>query len=156
MSHTHHYKTSVYWTGNEGAGTAAYTAYSRNHTIRVEGKPDILGSSDPNFRGDASRYNPEEMFLASISTCHMLWYLHLCAVNGVVVTAYEDHAEGAMLESGQGGRFTEVTLLPMVTVQDASMIDKAIALHEKAHHSCYIAASVNFPVKHVPKTVAEH
>lgn len=151
MSHTHQYKTSVYWTGNEGSGTVAYTAYSRNHTIHVEGKPEIMGSSDPNFRGDATRYNPEEMFLASLSTCHMLWYLHWCAVNGVVVTAYEDHAEGTMLESGQGGRFTEVTLQPIVTVQDASMIDKANALHEKAHHSCYIAASVNFPVKHVAK-----
>jgi organic hydroperoxide reductase OsmC/OhrA len=152
MQGEHHYKVSIKWTGNTGAGTAGYTAYSRAHLISAEDKEPIAGSSDPAFRGDRSRYNPEELLLASLSSCHMLWYLHLCAEEGVVVLQYSDHATGLMAETAEGGgHFTQATLNPMVTVSEAGMADKAILLHEKANRFCFIATSVNFPVRHQPK-----
>ena len=144
----HHYAVTVEWTGNTGRGTASYRGYERAHTIACPGKPDIPGSSDQNFRGDPSRWNPEELMVASLSTCHQLWYLHLCAVAGVVVTAYRDLAEGVMIEeSDGGGRFIRVVLRPEVTIARSSDADKALALHHEAHAKCFIANSVNFPVE---------
>ena len=152
---THHYEVDLVWTGNTGRGTAGYRDFERAHEVRVAGKPVILGSSDPSFRGDRTRYNPEELLVASLSQCHMLWYLHLASVNGVVVIDYRDHAIGLMTEHPDGsGRFTEVTLNPRVTVADPQTEDTAQALHEKAHAMCFIAASVNFPVRHEPITVS--
>jgi organic hydroperoxide reductase OsmC/OhrA len=147
----HNYKLTINWTGNIGTGTSAYTAYKRDHEISIKGKPIIAASSDPAFRGDDSRYNPEELLLASISSCHMLWYLHLCATAGVIVTGYTDHATGVMEEIAEGGgRFTGITLHPVVTVTEVSMIEKANELHTKANELCFIANSVNFPVSHQP------
>lgn len=148
MKKTHHYKTAITWTGNKGSGTSRYDAYDRAHTVSIAGKPDLLCSSDTAFRGDGTRHNPEDMLLASLSSCHMLWYLHLCSDAGIIVTDYTDNAEGVMEETSGGGRFTEVTLHPVVTVQDASMIEKANALHDQAHEKCFIANSCNFPVRH--------
>ena len=148
----HFYKTTITWEGNKGEGTRSYTSYSRDHSIIAENKPAIAASSDPAFRGDASRYNPEELFLASLSSCHMLWYLHLCAVNGVVVSEYSDHAVGEMAENPDGsGQFTHVTLHPRVTVSEPGMVDKACSLHADARAMCFIARSVNFPVHHLPE-----
>lgn len=153
MSHLHHYKTSVTWTGNRGEGTSHYKAYDRSHTVSVNHKPVINCSSDAAFMGDAECYNPEELFLASLSSCHMLWYLHLCADAGVVVTAYTDLATGILNEHLEGGgRFTEALLHPHVTVADASMIIKASELHDLAAKKCFIANSCNFEVKHHPVT----
>jgi organic hydroperoxide reductase OsmC/OhrA len=152
---THHYSTSLNWTGNNGKGTENYRAYERSYTIAAEGKPEIAGSSDPAFLGDKTRYNPEDLLVASISSCHMLWYLHLCAEAGVIVIAYSDNAKGIMTETADGGgRFTGVTLYPAVTVKDASMIDKATELHKKANELCFIANSCNFPVYHEPAVTA--
>jgi organic hydroperoxide reductase OsmC/OhrA len=155
---THHYNTTLSWTGNKGTGTSDYRAYERSHLLSVAGKPEIPASSDPKFRGDKTRYNPEELLVASLSSCHMLWYLHLCAVNGVVVVEYNDSAAGTMTETENGsGQFIEATLRPIVTVKEKSMIDKANALHEEAHSMCFIARSVNFPVHHMPQAlVAEN
>jgi organic hydroperoxide reductase OsmC/OhrA len=151
MSKHHKYETTVRWTGNKGTGTSAYRAYSRDHEIRSPGKPVIPASSDPAFHGDAARYNPEEMLVASLSTCHMLWYLHLCAVNKVVVLDYEDCPDGPMEESADGGgRFLEVTLRPQITVTPESDPETAKRLHHDAHQKCFIANSVNFPVGCVP------
>ncbi len=151
----HHYKTQVTWTGNLGSGTDNYRSYLRNHNITAAGKPTIPASSDPAFRGDRTRYNPEEMLVASLSSCHMLWYLHLCAVAGVVVIDYSDEAIGTMIETADGGgRFKEVTLHPNVKVADASMIEKAKALHHDANKMCFIANSVNFLVLHNPSCSA--
>ncbi|MGZ3147617.1 OsmC family protein [Lentzea chajnantorensis] len=148
---THRYEVEVVWTGNTGSGTAGYKAYERAHEVRAPGKETIPGSSDPAFRGDPARYNPEELLLASLSQCHMLWFLHLASLNGVVVTDYRDQAGGTMAEHPDGsGRFTEVLLKPVVTVADPEMRATAQALHEKAHSMCFIAASVNFPVRHEP------
>jgi len=144
--HEHHYAVKVIWTGNKGQGTANYRAYARDHLIAQDGKPDIPGSADPAFRGDPARWNPEDLLVASLSACHKLWYLHFCAVNGVVVEAYEDHAEGVMVtDTDGGGRFTIVTLKPVVTIS-AGDADKALSLHHDAHEKCFIACSVNFPV----------
>lgn len=147
----HTYNATITWTGNQGSGTADYKSYSRDHTISGAHKKDIEGSSDPSFRGDKTRHSPEDLLLDSISACHMLWYLHLCAVNGVHVTAYEDHATATMAENKDGsGQFTEATLNPKVTVRHESMIEKANALHHEANKLCFIARSVNFPVHHKP------
>lgn len=151
MANLHHYKATTNWVGNRGTGTSDYKSYSRNHDISMDGKPDLLCTSDPVFRGDKTRHSPEDLLVASLSGCHMLWYLHLCAVNGIVVTEYKDEATGTMRENPDGsGEFTEVTLNPKVTVTEKSMMDKANELHHKAHDLCFIARSVNFPVKHRP------
>ncbi len=148
MSKQHHYKTTVTWTGNLGKGTLGYKGYERSHSIIVENKALIAASSDPAFMGDPSKHNPEELFLASLSSCHMLWYLHLCTDNGIIVTAYTDYATGTMEENEEGGKFIEVELHPQVVVAQESMIEKANELHEQANKKCFIANSCNFPVRH--------
>lgn len=156
MEKNHSYSATVNWTGNRGTGTSAYTAYDRDHVIAFSGKADILGSSDPAFRGNPQRHNPEDSFVGAVAACHLLWYLHLCAVNGVVVVSYTDKAMGTMKENNDGsGQFSEIVLHPEVTVEKASMIEKAKALHNNAHDMCFLARSVNFPVRHQPiiKTV---
>ena len=137
----HHYRLTVEWTGNRGTGTSGYRDYERSHVISAAGKPDIAGSSDPAFRGDAARWNPEELLLASASACHKLWYLHLCADAGIVVTAYVDHAEATM----NGDRFERIVLRPRVTIS-AGDRELAARLHHQAHEECYIAKSVNFAI----------
>lgn len=147
----HHYTTTIQWTGNKGTGTSNYRNYDRSHTISVENKTIIEGSSDPAFRGDKTKHNPEDLFLSSLSSCHMLWYLHFCSESGVIVTDYTDNATGIMVETTNGsGHFKEVTLNPIVIVTEETMIEKAIELHKKASEFCFIANSVNFPVKHSP------
>jgi organic hydroperoxide reductase OsmC/OhrA len=149
---THRYQTSVEWTGNLGQGTADYRAYSRDHVVSAPGRPELAGSSDPAFRGDATRYNPEDLLVASLSSCHMLWYLHLCSAAGIVVLAYRDEAAGTMVEDeGGGGRFTAAVLRPAVTLAPGTDVTRALALHEEAHRLCFIANSVNFPVGIEPR-----
>ncbi|WP_109829300.1 OsmC family protein [Reichenbachiella versicolor] len=151
MKKYHNYSTHVSWTGNKGSGTSSYLDFERSHTISIENKPDILGSSDPVFRGDKTKHNPEDFLVASISSCHMLWYLHLCSEARIIVVDYRDHADGTMTERSNGsGQFSEVTLRPIVIVMEKSMADKAYELHQKANEMCFIANSVNFKVKHQP------
>ncbi len=153
----HNYQIKVEWTGNEGKGTLNYKSYNRNHKIVADGKYDAInGSSDPSFLGDKSKYNPEDLFLSSLSSCHMLWYLHLCSVHKIIVTEYIDHAEGVMEETQNGsGKFTAVTLKPRVKITDKNKIEKANELHEQAHKMCFIANSCNFKIEHEPNTSAE-
>lgn len=154
MAGQHHYKTTVKWTGNKGEGTTNYRAYEREHIVSIDNKADILGSSDPAFRGDKTKHNPEDLLVSSLSACHMLWYLHLCSEAGIIVTEYIDNATGVMNETANGGgQFIEVTLNPTVTITQQSMIDKANELHKKANELCFIANSVNFPVRHKPTTI---
>lgn len=151
MSKEHHYKATIHWTGNKGTGTGSYRSYERSHTIQIENKVLIDGSSDPAFRGDKTKHNPEDLFLSSLSSCHMLWYLHFCSEEGIIVTGYTDEATGIMSENANGsGNFTSVILHPTVTVTEESMIEKAKELHHKANEFCFIARSVNFPVEHIP------
>jgi organic hydroperoxide reductase OsmC/OhrA len=147
----HHYAVSVRWTGNLGEGTSGYRAYSRDHEVTADGPPAIPGSSDPAFRGNPARWNPELELTAALSQCHMLWYLHLCAVSGVTVLGYADDAVGIMAEAADGGgRFTDVVLRPRVVVASAAMIETGRRLHAEASAKCFIANSVNFPVRHEP------
>jgi organic hydroperoxide reductase OsmC/OhrA len=143
----HTYKIQMEWDGNDGQGTSSYKVYRRDHWIDAKGKPQIPGSSDPAFRGNPSRYNPEELLVAALSSCHMLAYLHLCAVNSVTVEEYLDEAEGTMRENADGsGEFVKVVLRPKIKIS-AGDRDKALSLHHDAHEVCFIARSVNFPVE---------
>lgn len=145
----HKYSARITWTGNNGRGTESYNSYCRDHVVEVNGKEPIIGSSDPAFRGDPAKYNPEELFLASLSSCHMLWFLHLCADAGIIVTEYVDEPSGTMETSPDGsGRFTSVKLRPMVTVTEERMQKKLNSLHEQANARCFIANSCNFEVAH--------
>lgn len=148
---SHTYKTKLTWTGNTGKGTVNYHAYQRDYKIQIEGKPEIKGSSDPAFRGDKNRHNPEELFVASLSSCHMLWYLHLCSENGITVVDYSDDAEGVMTEKENGaGYFESVTLKPEVTILEPDKKKLAEQLHSQANKMCFIANSCNFEMGHKP------
>jgi len=151
MARSHAYRLTIEWTGNQGEGTSNYRSYKRSHTIHVNGKQDIAGSSDPSFRGEKDKHNPEELFLASIAACHMLWYLHLCAEAGITVLEYIDHAIGTMQQNTDGsGHFTEVTLHPTVTLTSREQETKALELHQDANKFCFIANSCNFEIRHQP------
>ncbi len=151
MSKEHIYTTNIEWTGNKGSGTTDYLAYSRDHILQIDGKADLQCSSDSIFHGDKSKHNPEDFFVAALSACHMLWYLHLCADAGIIVVDYKDQAAGTLLlDSVNGGRFVSVTLNPVVTVINESMITRARELHNDAHKKCFIANSCNFPIQHKP------
>lgn len=155
MKH-HTYKVRVDWTGNDGEGTKTYKGYRRDHTVAAEGKPQIQGSSDPAFRGDRSRYNPEELLVASLSACHMLWYLHLCSANQVNVLEYHDDASGLMQEGDDGGgEFVRVLLKPTVKISAGDDQAKALALHSEAHRLCFIARSMRFAVDITPEITNE-
>ncbi|HEV2519153.1 MAG TPA: OsmC family protein [Thermoplasmata archaeon] len=148
MDRSHSYRIEVRWTGNRGSGTSAYDAYGRDHTIQAATKPILLGSSDPAFRGDPSRYNPEELLVAALASCHMLSYLHLCTLRSIRVVEYTDTADGTMqLHPDGSGAFTHVTLHPHVVISSGDA-ERARSLHDEAHRVCYIAGSVNFPVDH--------
>jgi organic hydroperoxide reductase OsmC/OhrA len=147
MAHGEHkYQVSVQWTGNRGSGTSGYRDYGRDHTISAGSKPDIPGSSDPAFLGDATRWNPEDLLVASASACHKLWYLHLCSDAGIAVLDYHDRAEGTMVDGAQHGQFTRIVLHPHVTIRPGDDRELAERLHHMAHEKCYIANSVNFPI----------
>ncbi|MCH1867654.1 OsmC family protein [Nocardioides sp. CFH 31398] len=150
----HHYALEVTWTGDRGTGTSGYRDYARDVLLEAAGKPVLEGSADRPFRGDPARWNPEELLLAALSQCHLLSYLHLAVVHGVVVTAYADSPLGTMRQEGIGGRFTEVVLRPRVTVADPATVRTATRIHRDASEACFIAASVNFPVRHEPVVVA--
>lgn len=141
----HHYQVKVEWKGNKGSGTESYKAYGRNFEITSGLKGVILGSSDPTFLGDETRWNPEDLIVASASACHKLWYLHLCAESGINVYTYIDRAEGTMRE-GEKGCFTDITLKPEITIRPGDDINRALALHHRAHELCFIANSLNFPI----------
>ncbi|MBK6485943.1 MAG: OsmC family protein [Gemmatimonadetes bacterium] len=150
----HRYVMTVSWTGNLGTGTSSYRAYDRAHELTAPGKASIAGSSDPQFRGDPGRYNPEELLVGSLSACHMLWYLHLCAEAGVVVERYVDAAEGAMeIDADGGGHFTQVVLRPRCTYREPVEAARIVQLHAVAHARCFVANSMNFPVRVEPGDV---
>ncbi|MBK7389214.1 MAG: OsmC family protein [Bacteroidetes bacterium] len=148
MTKEHNYKLTTVWTGNTGSGTKNVRSYDRSHTVAIQGKPELFLTTDNPAVGDKSKLNPEDLLVTAISSCHMLSYLYVCAMEGIVITSYTDHATGIMIEQANGsGSFKEVTLNPIFCVADESMIEKAIELHHKAHEICYIANSVNFDVK---------
>jgi len=147
----HNYQITSHWDSKISGLTSSYITYNRNHIIEIPGKTTIESSSDPSFRGDPTKHNPEELFLASISSCHMLWYLHLCASNKISVVEYIDRAIGTMVEESSGsGRFSEVVLNPTVTIVELDKRELAAKLHQEANRFCFIASSCNFEIKHNP------
>lgn len=150
MGDTHEYQVEIEWAGNRGTGTSGYRDYGRQLTVRAGEGRSLDGSADPTFHGDADRWNPEELLVAALAQCHMLSYLHMAVRAGVVVTAYQDAPVGTMVQQGLGGHFTEVVLHPIVTVAHESMVDPALSVHAEAYEHCFIASSVNFPVRHEP------
>jgi len=156
MAKEHQYQINLVWAGNKGSGTIDYRSYDRSYVISVDHKPDIHGSSDSAYLGDKSKHNPEDLLVSALSSCHMLWYLHLCSENGVVVLDYKDRATGTMTLSPDGsGQFTEVTLHPEVTIAYANGLEQANALHARANSLCFIARSCNFPVRHEPTCLVD-
>jgi len=152
----HHYALSVRWTGNLGEGTSGYRKYSRDHVVNADGPPEIVASSDPAFAGDKNRWNPEQLLLAATAQCHMLSYLYVASKAGIVVTAYEDHAEGTLALNPDGsGQFVSAILHPHVTITDPDKQELARSLHHEAGQVCFIARSVNFPIAHEPQVVIE-
>jgi organic hydroperoxide reductase OsmC/OhrA len=156
LHNVHHFQVTTTWTGNRGSGTSGYRAYGRDHEIVAEGKLSAIpGSSSPVYRGDKDRYNPEELLVAALSACHMLWVLHLCADAGIVVNDYRDEAKGDMeLNPDGSGQFSEVVLRPILRIADVSRAHELDAIHHRAHELCFIARSVNFPVRCEPRTEA--
>lgn len=150
----HHYRLDLVWQGNRGSGTSGYRDYGRDVLVRAPGKADLAGSADVPFRGDGTRWNPEELLLAALSQCHLLSYLHCAVQHGIVVTAYADAPLATMDQVGQGGRFTSVLLRPQVTITDPALVALAREIHREASANCFIAASVNFPVTHDPVVLA--
>jgi organic hydroperoxide reductase OsmC/OhrA len=149
MAQEHHFAAHLVWTGSAEGPTRDYESYGRAWRVDVEGKPPLEGSADAGFRGDPARHNPEDLLVAALSACHMLSYLALCARAGIEVVAYEDQASGLMAVSDGRMRFTEVTLAARVEIGSGDL-DRATALHGKAHAQCFIANSVNFPVLNMP------
>ena len=148
MAKEHHFAARLVWTGAEHGPTRDYRSYSRDYRIEVEGKPPLVGSSDPAFLGDPGKHNPEDLLVVALSACHLLSYLAFCARAGIEVVGYEDQASGMMTIKDGKMRFVEVTLAPHVTIA-AGDLEQAKALHEKAHEACFIASSVSFPVLHM-------
>ena len=154
LRRTHTYRSTIRWTGDRGSGTSGYRDYDRLYDVLVDGKPTIAGSSDPLFRGDPARHNPEDLLVAAVSACHMLWFLHLCADAGVIVMDYVDACDGSLAENADGsGRFTAITLRPRVTIAAGADPNRAVALHAEASRMCPLAASMAFPVRHEPTVV---
>jgi organic hydroperoxide reductase OsmC/OhrA len=155
MHRDHTYRALLVWEGNHGEGTATYQGYGRRWRAFIDGKPDLVGTADPAFRGEPERHNPEDLLVVSLSSCHMLTYLALCAQNRISVVSYSDEVTGVMATTPEGGgRFKSVTLRPKVEITDAARLETARQLHEKAHALCFIAASVNFPVHHEARVSA--
>ncbi|RMD64966.1 MAG: OsmC family peroxiredoxin [Alphaproteobacteria bacterium] len=155
MGPRHRYEATLTWTGAESGPVRDYGGYSRAYRIDIAGKPPLVGSADAAFRGDPAVHNPEDLLLAAISACHMLTYLALCARGGIEVVAYSDRAEGTMVQEGGGGRFIEAVLRPRVTLAPGSDAARAEALHATAHRDCFIAASLNFPVRTEARTTVQ-
>ena len=155
MDADHRFVASLEWTGNRGEGTTGYRAYGRDHVLRVAGKPDILGSAARVFHGDVDRWNPEEMLVAALAQCHLLSYLYVAVANGIVVESYVDSAEGLLVTTPDGGgHFREVILRPVVTIS-AGDPEMATQIHADANRLCFIASSVNFPVRHEPTVLTK-
>lgn len=153
----HQFTSHIFWTGNQGTGTSGYKAYARTWDIAITGKETIHCSNDPLLGGDATKMNPEDLLLSSLSACHMLWYLHLASDAGIAVLEYEDSpiATGEVLKGG-AGRFTSAVLRPKITVANGTNLDSAMAIHHEIHNVCFIARSVNFPVRYEPEFVTRH
>ena len=154
MADEHRYRLRTVWTGAARGPTADYARYSREYTVEIDGKPILTGSADPAFLGDPTLANPEDWLLAALSACHMLSYLAIAARSRIAVLSYRDDATATMVTTQGGGQFSEAILRPAVVIADAGHLERAVQLHDLAHKQCFIANSVNFPVRHLPEVGA--
>lgn len=150
------YTAAIRWSRGEQKFTD--NRYSRAHLWRFDGGAVVPASSSPAVvplpMSDAAAVDPEEAFVASLSSCHMLWFLALAAKRGYTVDSYADDASGVM-EKNPAGRLamTSVTLRPLVEFSGAKLPDRAAldALHHAAHAECFIAASIRSEVRLEPR-----
>lgn len=149
MSERHDFVSAIEWTGNRGGGTAGYRSYDRTWSVVTPGKPVVHCSNDPRLGGAPTLHNPEDLLISALSACHMLWYLHLASRERIVVIAYRDEPMGVGESTPDGaGRFVEAILRPVVSVREGADLERAEAIHHEIHHHCFIARSVNFPVRY--------
>lgn len=149
MTKQHEYSSSLVWTGNRGDGTRTYKGYDRSWEIRTPGKATILCSNDPLLGGDPGKPNPEDLLLSALSSCHMLWYLHLASSAGITVHGYSDTPLGiGEVSPGGAGRFVRAVLRPVIELETLADRDRADAIHHDIHQYCFIARSVAFPVEY--------
>ncbi|MBU2927368.1 OsmC family protein [Winogradskyella psychrotolerans] len=155
MSIKHTFKSQVNWTINEGGSTTNPRTFSRNHNVTIANKvADLQVSAAKPFRGDDSLFNPEDLLLSALTSCHMMSYLYVCAQHHIEVLSYTDASEGDLEVKANGsGSFTTVRLQPRVTIKDESQKDLALRLHTKANELCFIANSCNFLISHKPTIV---
>ena len=151
MTKEHRYEAAVRWTGAKEGTTSSYRGYSREYEAAVEGKPALRLTADGAFFGDDALHNPEDLLVISLSGCHLLTYLAECARAGLRVLSYEDEASGTMAWDGETYRFGEVVLRPRVVVEEGGDLALAEELHHKSHDLCFVARSMNFPVRHEPE-----
>ncbi|PXY45043.1 OsmC family protein [Flavobacterium hydrophilum] len=149
MTFKHIFKAAINWNSKQNQEQSERKFYSKSHKILIEGKPVLNVSAAKAFKGDPELYNPEDLLLSSLVSCHMMSYLYVCSQNGIEVLEYSDHAEAILEVASDGsGRFTEVRLHPNVVIANADKVQEALDLHTKANQLCFIANSCNFPVLH--------
>ncbi|MGB3414146.1 MAG: OsmC family protein [Microbacteriaceae bacterium] len=145
----HEFEVQIDWIGNTGSGTSGARDFSRNHEILFPGLPSLPGSAAPEFRGDADRYNPEQLLVAAIAQCHMMTYFYLAVQNGIVVTEYRDTATGFLrLHPDGSGEIDRVIVRPRVTLAAGTDLELALSLHDEVGKYCFIARSVNCEIVH--------
>lgn len=146
------FKVEINWQEKPKEELEANRRIAKNHVVCMEGKPDLPVSAAKIFKGDPNLYNPEELLLSSLASCHMMSYLYCCAQEKIEVIAYTDSAEALLETSEDGsGRVSQVTLHPIVTIANEKQMQQALELHIKANELCFIANSCNFPVLHEAK-----
>ena len=143
----HLFKAEAKWTSKQEDSTKRF--YIKSHTILIDGKLVLHVSAAKAFKGDPELYNPEDLLLSSLVSCHMMSYLYVCSQNGIEVLEYSDNAEATLETYADGsGRFVTVTLNPKATIANPDKIQMALDLHQKANQLCFIANSCNFPILH--------
>ncbi|MGV0996986.1 OsmC family protein [Empedobacter falsenii] len=152
----HLFKVALNWIKKESKMDSSTRIYTKSHHISIEGKPDLEVSAAKAFKGDPNLYNPEDLLLSSLTSCHMMSYLYCCAQHKIEVISYQDHSEATLQVNPDGsGKIVKVDLFPDIIISDSSQIELALSLHKKANELCFIANSCNFPVYHHAKCSAK-
>lgn len=140
------FKVQAKWSANDALDVSVN---GKTHHVFIDKKTPLTISAAKMFKGDETKYNPEDLLLSALSSCHMMSYFYVCAQNGIELIDYSDEAIGILeLNPDGSGAFTSVALHPVVTVLKEGMIEKALDLHNEAHRLCFIANSCKFPIKH--------
>ena len=152
----HLFKVALNWIKKEPQTDSSTRIYTKSHHISIEGKPDLEVSAAKAFKGDPNLYNPEDLLLSSLTSCHMMSYLYCCMQYKIEVISYQDHSEATLQVNPDGsGKIVKVDLFPEIIISNSSQIELALSLHKKANELCFIANSCNFPVYHHPKCNAK-